>query len=184
MSVIVVIKKNGKTVIGCDSKFSEENLISPSNEKTNWDKLHKTKHSFIGHVGESAYHTVLDYATQNHSNIFNFEDRMSTFKSMLKLQEVLVDECMLKPTQDEFLSSGLNLLVATANSIFTIDTNRGVDEYERFWAIGSGSKVALGAIEVLYDKEDDPKDIAAQALKAACKYDLHCNETYHIETIH
>ncbi len=108
---------------------------------------------------------------------------MTTYKSMLELQNSLVETYMLKPQGDEFPGSGLNLLVATSENIFQVDRERGVDEFERLWAIGSGSAVALGALEVIYDKIDDLNDIATESLWAACKYDLHSNESYQVVPI-
>lgn len=44
-------------------------------------------------------------------------------------------------------------------------------EYERFWASGSGSSYALGAMQALYDGPHEARSIAEAAVRAAIEFD-------------
>ncbi|WP_421780938.1 hypothetical protein [Kiloniella litopenaei] len=183
MSIVIAVKKQGKIVIGSDSKCSDINTLHPAQEKINSSKIHFLKHGTIGHVGETTYHTILDYLCLEHEDCFNFADRMSTYKSMLKIQKILTEECLSLPTGNHFKGSGMNLLIATHKTIFHIDPERNVDEFSRFWAIGSGHSFALGSLESLYETSLAAEQIVEQTLHTVCKYDLHSNEPYHTHTI-
>ncbi len=65
-------------------------------------------------------------------------------------------------------------LIVNANGIFEIESYRSVAEYTRYWVLGSGNKLALGALHALYDKEDNLLTLAEAAIKAACEFDDGC----------
>lgn len=44
-------------------------------------------------------------------------------------------------------------------------------EYTRFWSIGSGSEIALGAMHVAYDLDLSAQEVAELGLKAAVEFD-------------
>ena len=48
---------------------------------------------------------------------------------------------------------------------------RDVDEYTRFWAIGSGQEYALGAMYAVYEQMDDAEEIAKIGVAAGCEFD-------------
>ena len=52
-----------------------------------------------------------------------------------------------------------------------MSTNRTVNEYERFWAAGSGMEYALGAMHALYDARDDALAIAEAGVRAGIDFD-------------
>lgn len=183
MSIVVAVTKGTTTVIGCDSKFSDGNLLAPTGVKQNCWKLHRVPGAVIGHVGNTLYHTVLDHLCDAHAADFDFSSRLAVYRTMLQVHDLMVQECRLVPQGDDVAGSGLNLLVATADAIYHIEPELAVDHYARFWAIGSGNAIALGALDAIYDRLDDPHQIAEIALQAACRFDLHSNEPYTIEAI-
>jgi len=66
-------------------------------------------------------------------------------------------------------------LIINKNGIFEIGSYREVNQYLRFWAIGSGSRYTLGAMEALYDKAIDAKELVESGVYAAAKIDGHCS---------
>jgi ATP-dependent protease HslVU (ClpYQ) peptidase subunit len=46
-----------------------------------------------------------------------------------------------------------------------------VQEYTRFYAFGSGTDIALGALHACYDDAARPEDLALRALAAAAEFD-------------
>jgi len=46
-----------------------------------------------------------------------------------------------------------------------------VDQYTRFWAVGSGAEFALGAMQVAYDLLDDAAAVARAGIEAGACFD-------------
>lgn len=180
MSVVFGAIVKGKLAIGCDSKSSEGNLLYPAGEKKTWHKIHQIGPALIGHVGNTVYHTVLDNLAFHHSELFDFSDRISIHRSIDKMQALLVNDYGLRPQGDDFAGSGLNLLIAVNGKLYSVDRERGVDEYTRFWAVGSGTQIALGAAEASYAGAKSAKKLVEDVIAIACKYDLHSMEPIHV----
>ena len=180
MSVIFGAIVNGKLAIGCDSKSSEDNLLFPAGEKLTWHKIHRIGDAYVGHVGNSQYHTVLENLAANHTNIFDFTDQLTIHQSFNRAQQLLVGDYGLVPQGDDFSGSGLNLLIAVNGKLYSVDPERGVDEYARFWAVGSGTMFALGAAEALYPNAQMAEKLVEDVIRVACKYDLHSLEPIHV----
>ena len=72
---------------------------------------------------------------------------------------------------DSYESSRVDALVMNANGIFGLYSLREVDQYSRFWAVGSGSEFALGAMHAAYQLMDDAEHIAQAGIKAGITFD-------------
>ena len=62
------------------------------------------------------------------------------------------------------------------HGIFVITAYREVSEFSKFWAIGSGSRFALGALEVLYSQNLSAAEIAHEAARVATQFSPECAE--------
>jgi len=180
MPVIFGAIVNGELAIGCDSKSSEDNLLFPAGDKVTWHKIHKIGDAYVGHVGNSQYHTVLENLATNHADIFDFSDRLTIHQSFNRAQNLLVGEYGMLVQGDDFAGSGLNLLIGVNGKLYSVDRERGVDEYARFWAVGSGTMFALGAAEALHVKASSAKVLVDDVIRIVCKYDLHSLEPIHV----
>ena len=69
----------------------------------------------------------------------------------------------------------LDALVINKFGIFEIGSYRDVNQFSRFWAVGSGSRYSLGAMEALYGKTVDAKELVEAGVNAAAKFDKHCS---------
>jgi ATP-dependent HslUV protease subunit HslV len=65
----------------------------------------------------------------------------------------------------------MHVLLANPHGIFGIYALRSVDEYNKFWAFGSGTDYALGALHCTYDRLEKVEDIARAAIEAAAEFD-------------
>lgn len=65
----------------------------------------------------------------------------------------------------------MHVLIANPYGIFGVYGLRSVDEYNKYWAFGSGTDYALGALHASYDRFKDVKDIAKAAIEAAAQFD-------------
>ena len=183
MSIVFGAIINGELAIGSDSKSSEENLLYPAEEKLTWHKIHKIGPALVGPVGNSMYHTVLENLAQNHSDIFDFSDRVSIHQSINRMQKLLAGEYGLMAQGDDFAGSGLNLLIGVNSKLYSVDGERCVGEYCRFWAVGSGTKFGLGAAEALYKEARTAKELVELVIRIACKYDLHSLEPVDVRVL-
>jgi ATP-dependent protease HslVU (ClpYQ) peptidase subunit len=177
MSIVVVVKKLGKTVIAADTMYSFGTTKVADQYLCNSGKLQKVKDSYIGVVGATAHENVLDHLLEKESKNLSFESREDIFDSYLKLHPILKEKYFLNTTErdnDEYESSQIDGLIANPNGIFGIYSLREVYEFERFWAIGSGTEYALGSLFSTYDLFDTPEQIAETAVKAACEFDDGC----------
>jgi ATP-dependent protease HslVU (ClpYQ) peptidase subunit len=86
---------------------------------------------------------------------------------------VLKDKYFLK-TKDEdddpYEATHIDALICNHTGIFGIYSLREVTEYTRFWAIGSGSEYALGAMFALYDRLKSAEDIARAGVEAGSEF--------------
>jgi ATP-dependent protease HslVU (ClpYQ) peptidase subunit len=64
------------------------------------------------------------------------------------------------------------VLLANPRGIFGIGAHRTVQEYSKFYAIGSGTDIALGALYATYqDAHRDALSLARLAVEAAAEFD-------------
>jgi ATP-dependent HslUV protease subunit HslV len=177
MSTIVVVKKNGKAVIAADSRtmYNEGTISCDARYDHHYDKIHKVNDAFVGIVGNSAHHSAFASIVEKHPGDFSFNNRRHVFETALKLHRKLKAEYHLltneNDTDQPYESSQIDALIAAPSGIFGLFSYRQVEEYTRFWAIGSGSRFALGAMYAVYDQIEDAQVIAEIGIKAAAEFD-------------
>jgi ATP-dependent protease HslVU (ClpYQ) peptidase subunit len=52
-----------------------------------------------------------------------------------------------------------------------VESYREVFEFERFWAIGSGRRFALGAMHAVFERARTARDVATAGVLAGCEFD-------------
>ena len=72
---------------------------------------------------------------------------------------------------DSYESSRVDALIVNRGGIFGLYSLREVDQYSRFWAVGSGAEFALGAMKVAYDLFDDAESIARAGIESGTCFD-------------
>jgi ATP-dependent HslUV protease subunit HslV len=83
--------------------------------------------------------------------------RDEVFDTFLKLHPKLKERFFLNTKEhdsDPYESSQFTIVIANPHGIFGVESYREVFEFERFWAIGSGRRFALGAMHAVYDGQD------------------------------
>ena len=69
------------------------------------------------------------------------------------------------------------------HGLFEISSYREVNEYKTFWAIGSGKRIALGAMHALYESKATAKQIVEAGVRAAAEYDDGCGLPLNTRTL-
>ncbi len=71
---------------------------------------------------------------------------------------------------DPYESSRIDTLIVNPHGIFAVYALREVFEYSRFWAVGSGGDIALGAMYAIHDRLDNAEDIAKVGIEAGATF--------------
>lgn len=175
MSTIVAVIKNGVACIAADSLTSFGDTRQAAEYVSDSEKIIAfAKDNYIGIVGSAAHHLVMQNLLANHADKVDFSDRFRIFESMRQLHPVLKEEYYLnskEETDDSYESSRVDALIMNRSGIFGLYSLREVDQYTRFWAVGSGSEFALGAMRVAYDLLDDAEAIARAGIETGACFD-------------
>ena len=178
MSSLVVVKKSGKAVIAADSLTTFGRTKFGKKYQRHTEKILKFENSYIGIVGDAAHSNVFENIIEKYADDLSFNSRKHIFETYLHLHQILKDRFHLNPHVTEevaYQSSQIDALIANENGIFGMFEFREVHEFEKFWAIGSGKMYALGAMYTVYDRLDDPEEIARLGILAACEFDNACD---------
>ena len=175
MSTLVVAQKNGLACIAADSLTTFGETRQSAEFVDDWDKIIRFDgNQHIGIVGSAAHHLVITNIIKNHIDKIDFSSRFAIFESMKNLHPILKDEYFLNSKDeddDSYESSRVDALIMNPNGIFGLYSLREVEQYTRFWAIGSGSDFALGAMYQAYERMDNAIDIALAGVAAGSCFD-------------
>lgn len=173
MSTIVIVKKAGKVCIAADSLTSFGDLRMGSVYDAAHDKIQKYKDSYIGIVGSAAHALVIESILNNKDIEIDFSSRLAIFETFRKLHPILKEKYFLNAKDeddDPYESTHIDGLIINPHGIFGIHSLREVSEYTKFWAIGSGSEYALGAMFAVYDKSATVENVAKVGVEAGAEF--------------
>lgn len=175
MTTITVVKKAGVAAIAADTLTKWGSAKETATYIANSEKILKVGSNYVAVTGNATFKMILrDYFQENVDQI-QLANPAEIFKTWNRLHAALKDRYFLLPEEDKedaLESSRMDVLIVNPNGIFGVSGHRTVQEFSRFYAYGSGSDYALGALWALYDR---PKlsslQIARQAIEAAAEFD-------------
>lgn len=173
MTTIAVVKKGGEIAIAADTLTSFGNTRVPDRYKGEHAKILQFGDNHIGICGSSAHHLALKSLLGREKSL-DLSSRQAVFETFRHLHPRLKEEYFLNPKEDDnapYESSQLEALIANPHGIFSIFSYREAFEYDRFWAVGSGYRLALGAMFAVYDRLDSAAEIARLGVEAGCEFD-------------
>jgi ATP-dependent HslUV protease subunit HslV len=178
MSTIVAVVKNKVACIAADSLTSFGDTRQPAEYVTESDKIIRfsgyTSDNYMGIVGSAAHQLVMQNLIIHHADKIDFSNRLSIFNTLKTIHPILKEEYFLNSKEeddDSYESSRVDALIMNANGIFGLYSLREVDQYSRFWAVGSGSEFALGAMHSVYELMGDAEQIARAGITAGTTFD-------------
>lgn len=173
MTTVLVVKKAGRICIAADTLARFGSQRESDRTIVNSDKIIRVGDCFLAPTGPASSQLVLrSYFSEEREPDFSNIDAI--FETMRQLHAVLKDEYFLNPKEDDeqpFESSQMDCLIAGPAGIFGVYSLRSIQEYRRFYAFGSGSEYALGALEALYELDFGAEELARRALSAAAEFD-------------
>lgn len=181
MSTLTVALKNGRVAIAADALTTFEDLKVPPGFDAHPEKVFAVGDAYVGVVGFTAHHLVLQSALNDMAEESgpDFSSREGVFETFLALHDHLKEHYYLRPEREEddpYESTQMTVLVASPHGIYGVYDLREVHAYTRFWAMGSGSGYALGAMDALYDGAESAAELAEAGVRAGCRFDRNSGE--------
>jgi ATP-dependent protease HslVU (ClpYQ) peptidase subunit len=174
MSTLVAVRKNNEICIAGDSLTTFGDTRLSSGYDAAHDKIHKYGDNYIGVVGSAAHALVIQSIFDDKAaHKLDLSSRQAIFETFRALHPKLKEEYFLNPKEDEedaYESSRMDVIIVNAAGIFGVYSLREVFEYSRFWALGSGSEFALGAMYALYDRADKAEEVARGGVEAGAEF--------------
>lgn len=187
-------KKNDEDEIAiCSDSLTTINQISFIKDKKN-PKIFRINGSYIGLVGYSATAIIFEHVLNKKSraeldSLICLDNEVEIHGTLNRLHPILKKEYFIK-TEDKDYDyptelSQLQGLIINQNGVFRFDETRGVTKH-KFFAVGSGNELALGAMYALYNSsgEHSARDIVEMGVKAASEFNINCGlplDTYVIK---
>ena len=174
MSTVVVARKGGMVAIACDSLVTFGETRLPAGYEAN-QKMFELAGTTVGAVGSVAHLTVLRNALAAlPAEALKLDTREGLFETFLSLHPRLKERYFLNTKEhdsDPYESSQFSIVLAGPAGIFGVESYREVFEFERFWAIGSGRRFALGAMHAVFERARTARDVATAGVLAGCEFD-------------
>lgn len=175
MTTIAVVRKNGYCAIAADTLTKWGTGKETAAYIANHDKIVKVGESFLAASGSATFKLILrDYFSRTRVRA-RFGDAQEIFRTWQSFHAVLKKRYYLvadTDKDDSIESSKFDVLIANARGIFGVGAHRTVQEYVKYYAVGSGTDIALGALYAGYDRPGaSAEDIARLAVEAAAEFD-------------
>lgn len=176
MSTITVVRKNGYAAIAADTQTTWGWERETAKYLVNHQKIIQVGESYLAMTGSTTGKLVLRHYFDGLEQVPDFSNVNVIFATWMKLHEALKETYFLRPNEDDndsFESSRLDILIANAHGIFSVEARRSVQEFSKFYAEGSGDNYAMGAMYALYDDQSkSAEDIARAGVEAAAEFNI------------
>lgn len=186
MSTVVVVRKDGRAVIGADSMTKFGETFQRAEYIRNYSKILKVGQSYLGYVGSAAFSMVMASYFSRQKKPPALAAPLDIFEAFREMHRALKEEYFLRAEEedeDEFESSRVDVLIANPAGIFGLYALRSVDEYDKFFAFGTGFRYALGAMYTLYGTAATAETIAEAGLAAAAEFDDATGRPFEMYTV-
>ena len=175
MTTIAVVRKGGYAAIAADTLTKWGSGKESAAYVANNTKIVRVGDTYIAGSGTSTFKLILrDYFAQRGVPA-RFDSAIELFKTWQAFHTALKERYFLVAVGDKddtIESSKFDVLLANAHGIFGVGAHRTVQEYRKFYAIGTGTDLALGAMYAAYDRPGlSAEQVARLAVEAAAEFD-------------
>lgn len=173
MTTVTVVKKEGRVAIAADTLTKWGGGKESADYVANHEKIIRVGDSFVAITGSATFKLILaDYFAGLETP--QLDSVPEIFRVWNRMHSVLKEQYYLQTGEDkeeDLESSRMDVLIANANGIFGVAAHRMVQEFSRFYAYGSGSPYALGAMYAAYRAPSlDAESIARLGVAAAAEF--------------
>lgn len=188
MSVVVVIKYDKGMLLGADRQISSGHLASGETQKVYKSQYSNTAWGSVGCL------RILDLISCNVDDLMSYKDILDKVElDKPYVVNVVVPKIFIKLKEynqayleNNLLSIDNQFLVCDYDSIFKIDTDGSVIEFDKYYAIGSGYELVLGNLQCSYKEDldlDTAVDLLIDSIRKSCKNELYINSNIDIINI-
>ena len=175
MTTLAVVKKNGYAAIAADTMTKWGSGKETAEYIVNHSKILKVGDSYLGVTGDATFKTILRDYFSRPKVYAHFTTPLEIFKTWQKLHAALKHDYYLLAgggEEEALESSRIDVLIANPHGIFGVAAHRTVQEFSKFYAFGSGSDYAMGALYASYSlSRKSAENIAQLAVKTAAEFD-------------
>jgi len=186
MTTLVVVKKEGVAAIAADTLTKWGSMKESADYVVNHGKILQVGDSLIAVTGYTTFISILKEYFDQPDVEADFLGVAGIFRTWQLLHATLKDRYFLQSGEDkddDIESSQMDVLIANPRGIFGVAEHRSVQEFSRFYAYGSGSELAMGAMFALYSSPMSAEQIARRAIEAAAEFDDRTGLPVHARTI-
>jgi ATP-dependent protease HslVU (ClpYQ) peptidase subunit len=175
VTTIAVVRKNGYASIAADTLTKWGSGKESAAYIANNTKIVKAGDTFLAASGTATFKLIMrDYFAQRGVPA-RFDTTINIFKTWQAFHAALKEKYYLVSVgekDDTIESSKFDVLLANPDGIFGVGAHRTVQEYRKFYAIGTGTDLALGAMYASYDNPKlSAEQLARLAITAASEFD-------------
>ena len=173
MSTLVMVERDGIGCMAADTLVSFDGCGESARYLERPEKILKRNEACFGVVGLRAHQHVLDSLLRGGLEVPEFRSEAEVFEFSRGLHERLKNNYFLVPDTDDnaYESSRMTIGVLTRHGIFVLFHDRCVIQYRRFTALGSGSRLALGAMYAAYELGLPADEVARLGVEAGIEFD-------------
>jgi ATP-dependent protease HslVU (ClpYQ) peptidase subunit len=175
MTTIAVVKKGTVAAIAADTLTKWGSAKETARYIANSEKILRVGESYVAVTGNATFKLILRDYFEEEAGQVHLDSPAEIFKSWNRLHSVLKERYFLLPEEDKedaLESSRMDVLILNPSGIFGVSGQRTVQEFSKFYAYGSGSDYALGALWSIYDRSNlGALELARKAIEAAAEFD-------------
>jgi ATP-dependent protease HslVU (ClpYQ) peptidase subunit len=174
MTTVTVVRKEGRIAIAADTLTKWGGGKESADYVANHEKIIRVGDSYIAITGSATFKLILaDYfASLDESP--RLDSVAEIFRVWNTLHGALKEQYYLQAGEDkeeDLESSRMDVLIANPRGIFGVAAHRTVQEFSKFYAYGSGSPYALGAMYAAYRAPAlDANAVARLGVMAAAEF--------------
>lgn len=174
MTTITVVKKDSRIAIASDTLTKWGSGKESSEYVANHEKIIRVGDSYVAITGSATFKLILADYFDSLEEVPPLDSVASIFSVWNALHGVLKEQYYLQTGEDkeeDLESSRMDVLIANRHGIFGVAAHRTVQEFSKFYAYGSGSPYALGAMYAAYRAPSlDAEAIARLGVMAAAEF--------------
>ena len=175
MTTVTVVRKGGVAAIAADTLIKWGSAKESATYIANHDKILRVGESLVGVTGTATFTAILRDYFDHSSEELRLDSPSQIFRAWNRLHGILKERYFLLPEEDKedaLESSRMDCLIANPHGIFGVAAHRTVQQFSKFYAYGSGSDYALGAMYSAYaDPQLGAEQIARHGIEAAAEFD-------------
>ncbi|MBI1282897.1 MAG: hypothetical protein GC183_01000 [Thiobacillus sp.] len=174
MTTVTVVRKEGRIAIAADTLTKWGGGKESADYVANHEKIIRVGDSLIAITGSATFKLILTDYFSTLDEPPKLDSVESIFRVWNTLHGVLKEHYYLQAGEDkeeDLESSRMDVLIANPCGIFGVAAHRTVQAFSKFYAYGSGSPYALGAMYAAYRAPSlDAEAVARLGVMAAAEF--------------